>query len=415
LPYASVITVKTDVDYVIVGAGCAGLSLGVHLAEAGLSRHRRVLLVDPRTQFERDRTWCFFDVEPHPFRRCISRRWRRWTVNDGGVVIDRGSATHPYAHIPSDAFYREALARLDAHGGFEVRTGVRAHEIEDLGDHVRVITDLGPVTAKAAFDGRPSSARSRHAHAHGGREVRLLQHFRGFFVRSSAPAFDPSRASLMDFDVPQDDGTHFAYVLPFSAHEALVEDTYFSTHVPSLDVYEANVRAYLARRGIEDYVVTHEERGAIPMTTESLEQRPSPRVYHIGLAGGLARPATGYAFLAIQRFSRAFARALVEAGPHALPEPPGPRSARTMLLDRTFLTYLHERPESGPWVFARLFERVAPDVLARFLSEKSSFADDLQIMTALPTLPFAGSMIKAIDGLVRRSERTARYARVLTP
>ena len=32
----------------------------------------------------------------------------------------------------------------------------------------------------------------------------------------------------MDFDVSQEQGLHFMYVLPFSANEALVESTYFS-------------------------------------------------------------------------------------------------------------------------------------------------------------------------------------------
>ena len=35
--------------------------------------------------------------------------------------------------------------------------------------------------------------------------------------------FDAETVTLMDFDVPQEQGLHFMYVLPFSANEALVD------------------------------------------------------------------------------------------------------------------------------------------------------------------------------------------------
>src|SRR5690606_29518390 len=56
----------TDADIVIVGAGLAGLSTAVHLLERGPA-DRHLTLVDPRTDFGRDRTWCSWALEPHPF------------------------------------------------------------------------------------------------------------------------------------------------------------------------------------------------------------------------------------------------------------------------------------------------------------------------------------------------------------
>ena len=46
-----------------------------------------------------------------------------------------------------------------------------------------------------------------------------------------------------------------------------------------------------------------------------------------------------------------------------------------------------------------------PEILVRFLSETGSFSDDFYIMRSLPTLPFAQSMVRALDGLVRRRAR----------
>jgi hypothetical protein len=52
-------------EFVILGAGCAGLSLCHYLLEEGIDAP--ILIVDRRASFDDDRTWCFWDVEPTPF------------------------------------------------------------------------------------------------------------------------------------------------------------------------------------------------------------------------------------------------------------------------------------------------------------------------------------------------------------
>ncbi|MGW1514836.1 lycopene cyclase family protein [Streptomyces sp. NPDC002394] len=64
--------------------------------------------------------------------------------------------------------------------------------------------------------------------------VRLLQHFKAWFLRSEHPAFAADTVDLMDFRTPQPpQGLSFGYVLPLSRHEALVEYTEFSREPPT--------------------------------------------------------------------------------------------------------------------------------------------------------------------------------------
>ncbi len=391
---------ETDFDYVIVGAGCGGLSLAVHMLEAGV--RRRVLIVDPRTSFPNDRTWCFYDVTDHPFADAVTHQWRRWRVVDDEREVVRGSLRFAYQHLASADFYAAALDRIRGAETCELRLGCRVGQVIDHGSHVVVSTDVGPVTARLVFDSRPSEARVFPADSAETREVNLLQHFVGWTVETKDPFFDPDTATLMDFRTSQRGGIHFTYTLPFTSRRALVEDTYFSGRRLEAKQYEANLRRHLDEAGAGDFVITHTERGAIPMTTAVFEQRPSPRVYRIGVAGGLARPATGYAFLAIQRFSKALAEMLASASPDAAPQPPAPRSQRTTILDRCFLSHLDQHPAEAPAIFTRLFDRVPPEALIPFLSETGSFADEFHVMRSLPTLPFAQSMLRALHGLVRR-------------
>ena len=103
--------------------------------------------------------------------------------------------------------------------------------------------------------------------AGGGGDVHLLQHFRGRVVRSAEPAFEADTATLMDFDVSQAHGLHFVYVLPFDAHTALVESTFFTERLLPEAVYEEAIDAWLARRRTGAVFETvSREGGVIPMT-----------------------------------------------------------------------------------------------------------------------------------------------------
>lgn len=377
---------------VIAGAGCAGLSLACHMVKAGLDPHDIVLL-DPRTEFPRDRTWCYWALRHHPFQAAVHGRWPCWCVHMNGREIRCRAPDLYYEHVPADAFYREALHQVA--GKVELRLGVSVDDIEDLGTHVRIETSDGMLHARRVFDGRPSSPPEERPD-----EVRLFQHFMGWHVRSRAPVFEPDCVTLMDFDVDQSRGLRFVYVLPFSPSEALVEDTYLSSRTHPTRVYSEGIRSYLHRRwGLEDFEILHRERGALPMSTAPSDPRPSRRVYRIGAAGGLLKPSTGYAFLAIQRYSVEMAARLCR---EPLPDPPPPRSPRETFLDRVFLAFLHEHPERAPELFARMFEHVPAATLVRFLSDAGSTADALQVMRALPALPMMRQAWKSYPLWLRR-------------
>jgi lycopene beta-cyclase len=375
-------------DYLIVGAGCAGLSLAVHLLEKGLGG-RRIALLDPRTRFDRDRTWCYFAPVKnarHPFASSVSHAWSRWRVVCGGREVLRTSRAHRYEHIPADAFYRSALERLAENPRVELRLDTEVVRLLETETGVSADTSHGPVEAGIAFDSRPLPPATIGDH------LRLLQHFAGYCIRAERPVFTPDVATLMDFDVDQERGIHFFYVLPYDERTALVETTYISEEPLDEAAYALDIERYLTGRyRLGSWEILSREHGAIPMTTEPMPTR-ARRIYWVGLAGGLAKPSTGYAFLAIQRFSAELAARLAH---EEMPEPPVIRPSRTRFLDRVFLSYIHRFPERAPALLARLFEHVPPDVLVRFLSDAGSVADDLRVMAAMPALPLVAEAVRS--------------------
>lgn len=371
--------------YVILGAGCAGLSLCYYLLERGVEEP--ILILDRREDFADDRTWCFWDVEETPFSDLAVRRWRSWDVRAGGRRVVHSSECYPYLCLTGADFYRAALGRISGRANVTVRLGEDVRGLKEFDGAVLVATSGGTYRAGRVFDGRglsPDLAAFEEARR-GGRWI--SQQFLGLRLRAREPVFDPETCTLMDFDVDQGRGLRFAYVLPFDEREALVENVYLSQTGAPPERHRQEISTYLRdRHGLagDDYVVGGEERGDIPMTTHRFPRKTGERTHAIGTLGGETRPSTGYTFLRVQRYCRALAASLT--GTDVDPDTVHPWRHRA--LDGLFLRFLRERPERCPEIYARMFAGVPPGPLVRFLTETSSPFDEARLIGALPKAPF---------------------------
>lgn len=97
---------------------------------------------------------------------------------------------------------------------------------------------------------------------------------------------------LMDASVEQIDGFRFFYLLPYGSRRLLIEDTRYSTN-GDLDEQELRreLRAELKRRGWELEAIIREERGILPIPTESPKIEHRLRVIELG---HLFHDTTGY-------------------------------------------------------------------------------------------------------------------------
>lgn len=388
-------------EYIILGAGCAGLSLCQRLLAEGVTGS--ILILDRKTGFSDDRTWCFWDVEPTPFSHLAARRWRSWKVRDEIREVTQRSERYPYLCLSGADFYEESLDRLSRHPNVSLALGESA-EVE-AGTEPVVRTASGRYAGGTVLDCRglpPGSPVFEEARKNG---RWVPQRFVGLRVRAGHAVFDPECCTLMDFSVSQRRGLRFAYVLPFSESEALVENVYLS----AADVTPGEVRTgaleYLEREyGLDggEYRILKEESGYIPMTDYRFPRGPGGRVHNVGMSGGETRPSTGYTFLRIQRYCDRLARSLARGE-----APPRRSEARRYdLMDGLFLRLMQERPEACPELYLRMFERVPPDSMVRFLTERSSPLDEARLIRALPKPPFIGlagrAVLDSLSGATRR-------------
>ncbi|MEV7180960.1 lycopene cyclase family protein [Kitasatospora sp. NPDC093679] len=361
------------VDIAVIGAGAAGLAFAHHLC--AVPGGPSVVLVEPDTGDLRrpaPRTWCYWEDGHGAFDDLLTASWASVDVCSGDGVRSR----HPLGPARYKMLGSEVLA-----GAVEERLARTPGSGRLVGavSHVRA----GPAGARLTLEGDGTALRagwvfdSRPRPPVRAPRTALVQHFRGWTVRTERPAFDPAAPLLMDFRVPQPDtGLAFGYVLPTDSRRALVEYTVFGREPWPEDAYDLPLTRYLHDvLGVRAHRVEAVEAGTVPMTDARHLRVEGPRHFRIGAAGGAVRPSTGYSFAASQRQARAAARAVLAGRP---PTPPRPYPRRHLLMDAVLLRAL-DRGRIGPDFFTGLFRSNSTGNVLRFLDGTSTPAQELAI------------------------------------
>ncbi|MDB4931346.1 MAG: hypothetical protein JWM10_3830 [Myxococcaceae bacterium] len=377
-------------DLVIVGAGVSGLCLARALLAA--RGPWSIALVDGARDDDAFRALSMWSEGPTALDALVRHRWRRLVVADeGGGARVVALGTHTYQTLFFAELQREVLAALRADPRHRVIDG-RAGPLRTDGERVRVAVGAEELSARWGFDSRFHREELAAPDPMG---ALLWQRFHGVEVRCGRDAFDPTAAVFLDFRAELPAGTAFAYVLPFSAREALVE----LVSVAPVDA-ETALRRYLARvHGVEAPEVVARESGLSPLTARRFDAFDGPRVRRIGIAGGRMKASTGYALTRILDDSAAIVQGLQRRG-DPMVAPPERRGYR--LLDAVFLTLWARWPARMPAVFAAMFGRVSPDRVLRFLDERASAWDLVALVARLPLWPFLRALAAWVAGRALR-------------
>lgn len=391
-PSALFLTTPATYDYIIAGAGAAGLSLAWQLTHSQQLRHKQMLLLDQDPKTQNDRTWGYWAKRPEPFDALAS-----WQFQQAEFFSQSFSALlplHPYTYrvLEGNRFYAAVREWLRQFPNVHWRQEA-VQQLQPTENAARVETSAGVYEAEYVFNScflRPTLEKITNQH------LNLKQHFKGWVIETEEPVFAPERLRLFDFRTPQAGSLRFFYLIPHSPYRALVEYTLFSGELLAPQAYVQALQVYVQQvLGIQRYKVVEEEWGVIPMTTFPFPKHVGRRIINIGSVGGASKPSTGYTFRRIQQQCQELVQ-LLEKG--ELPLPAG-SAWRHRLYDAALLNILDKKGERGEQVFARLFQRNPVERLLKFLDEETHPGEEFMLMQTVDKPLFTGSLLNAATSL----------------
>ena len=350
-----------EFDYIIIGGGCAGLSLAYELDIHNKLNDKTLAIIEPRENYKRDKTWSFWKVNHHNFDDCVKSRWKEFSIKtiSGSKIIKCDQ--FPYESIDSGLFYDKIITRLKKNKNTEFFKNTKNLDISN----------------SFIFNSLPSLKENADSN--------LWQHFHGVEIETKQDLFDEKIVNLMDFNCEQRNSVHFFYVLPFSKNKAMIETTWLSKEDSSLKDYDTQIKVYLNNLGIKDYKINYREEGAIPLFYP-MNKKEENKI-NIGTAGGMTRLSTGYTFLNIQEHSK-YIRKNIENIKNVKVYDIG---KKYRFLDEIFLRVLKKYPEKMPNIFSKIFNSSYSNAI-KFLSNRSNIFEDISIILKMPKWIFIKSI-----------------------
>jgi lycopene beta-cyclase len=359
-----------DAELIILGGGCAGLSLAARILEQ--CPDFPLLIVEPRIRYEEDRTWCGWRTAPHFFADCVVSQWREWRIVTSRGRLQLHSEAYPYELIRASLVYEKATAVIGASPGARTIAGAQAMQVHDVGEYVEVhLEDRRILRSPWVVDTRPQAQDLR--------KPWLWQNFVGYVVACKEPMqLSDGVPTLMEFQPPGGAAAQFMYAIPFQDGRVLFECTRFSTLHGETQFLESELNRWLTQRFGDQWCVERREAASLPMApaVRSTQQR----VIHAGTRGGSTRISTGYAFHRIQRWADVCSAAVLQDGA------PVPPQANRLLdgMDELFLRVLQDPSTSADELFGDLFASCPTDCLIRFLSGIPRVSDLWPVVRGLP-------------------------------
>jgi len=343
-----------EFDYVIVGGGCAGLSLAYELEINEKLKDKTLAIIEPRNEYKRDKTWSFWKVFDHNFEDCVIKSWSNFTINTTESSCELKNENFPYQSIDSGRFYKKINSKLSANPNVS------------FFKNIKEINSENSLIFNSVFEG-------------GFNKSELWQHFQGIEIETTKEIFDDRILNLMDFNCEQRNRVHFFYTLPFKKNRALIETTWLSDlEDQTLMDYDYQLENYIKNNlGINNYKINYTEKGKIPLFYPLANN--DKKTINIGSAGGMTRLSTGYTFLNIQEHSRYIRKNIDKIQDQKKYH----FGKKYKFLDKIFLRVLKNNPEKMPSIFYKMFLNSSNTVI-KFLSNKSNFFEDCLIIAKMP-------------------------------
>lgn len=362
---------KKIYDLVVIGAGLSSLMFLYQYLKKNSGQS--ILLLEQKDSIEQDQTFCVWEGPGLPdiineFELKPKKSWDKIVLNSCNYEIKRD--IQPYRYVCFDG--KEALESL--YNKCEIKITAKKNELVErtnYEDNIHSIT-----TNNATYHGKCIVDSRSNIKVHEIKSPLVKQAFVGDEIELTKNHFSPDEVTLMSFK-ERSNVIEFTYLLPFSKNRALVETTVFSSS-PNLkeiqDSHDELLKKY------EPYTKIRQEKAIIPMAVIIPDEKKG--ILKIGTGGGMIRASSGYSMRRIANWALALKPGNIDANNAS-----NHRYQFNPLLnwlDKILLNVILKHPSKGPYMFMMLFKKANISSLIRFLSDKPSMADLINILFSMP-------------------------------
>lgn len=370
-------------DYIIVGAGCSGLSLAYEMNVKNLFNDKTCAIIDKRKEFNRDKIWSYWNIYEHSFYDCLINKWDKFCVkkNQNEIILD--CENFQYQSIDSQKFYKKILDNLNSNKNIKLILNKSVDKIYENKDEAIVQCSDEIFRTDIIFNSSLDNKTTK--------ESELFQHFYGCEVVFDENVNLPEYPIIMDFNCNQDSWVHFFYTLPMGKNKIFIENTWISNKKSfTFERYIAEINYYIQNNlnYKKKYKTNYSEIGSIPMFHFKNNVKYK-KLINIGTAGNLTRKSTGYTFLNIQKSVKQIAINISKKQNIKKSSV----SLKYNYLDDIFIKVLLEKKGSMHEVFFDLFKKNKTKDIVKFLSNISNWFEDLKIILSMPKLIFIKKLL----------------------
>jgi lycopene beta-cyclase len=363
-----------DANIIVVGGGCAGMQLINALLKLPAEQTGEILLIESN-QPTIHKSWCFWTNKQSEYDFLVEKHWSELKFCSSRSELSGIINPYQYNYINSERFfeYHKQLISNSSRVRVVSEEVIKFKSEKDL-KHVYTLNNQ--YTANHVYNSTIDHSFVDSA------KILLWQHFKGWFIKTDQEVFNADQATIMDFNIAQDQAAHFIYVLPFSKTEALVEFTSFSVlDCYSDQVYDSYLRKYISAKFDCPYEIIREEKGKIPMTDYNFPARDKEGIIQIGSAGGAIKPSTGYAFNRISRQTNYLIECFLKNNESINNVN---SSGRFHFYDTLLLQIIRDKPETVSKIMDQLFVNNSFLKILSFLDENSTIFEELSLFSTLP-------------------------------
>ena len=139
-----------EYDYIIIGAGAAGLMLAASMGEDEFFKDKSILLLERQEVRTNDRTWSFWEKGKGEYDDILIKEWSKIGFKDADNTLVRDITPYKYKTLRGLDFYRYQDDKIKAFSHI-TRECCEVKEIIESGSEVQVRTEKEVYRAQYVF------------------------------------------------------------------------------------------------------------------------------------------------------------------------------------------------------------------------------------------------------------------------